>query len=330
MTGEAQIWVVGDCSAGEPNPATLGLLALARDLAPRVRVFVWGPAGSGAACVRTLGVLGAHVVSEVAVGESELAGPRVAAAVASASMVAAPEAILFGADADGREVAARLSARLDRSVVANVVRLDRHGGGLVATHGALEGGLVATSMLKGDPPGLYVLAPGTGPAGPSRNCAADLEVITAEPPGRTGGARIVASEAAADPWPPLEEAKVVVAGGRGVGSKAGYGMVEDLATILGGSPGASRGVVDEGWAPYGRQIGLSGKTVRPKVYIALGISGASQHLVGMEGSGWIVAVNNDPQAPIMGLADLGIVGDAGRVAGAIAQAVRAAKNGGVK
>jgi electron transfer flavoprotein alpha subunit len=140
-------------------------------------------------------------------------------------------------------------------------------------------------------------------------------VVAASVPelGTTGTAKVLAVHLEESSGPKLDEAAVVVSGGRGLGEASSYSLVEDLAKLLKGAPGASRAIVDAGWVPYSYQVGQTGKVVKPAVYIAAGISGATQHMVGMKGSKTIIAINKDKEAPIFGVADLGIVGDVHKV-----------------
>ena len=141
--------------------------------------------------------------------------------------------------------------------------------------------------------------------------------------GATGAAKIVASHVEERTGPKLDEADVVVSGGRGLGEKDQYALIEELATLLHGAAGASRAIVDAGWVPYSHQVGQTGKTVKPTVYMACGISGATQHLVGMKNSKNIVAINKDQDAPIFSVADLGIVGDVHKVLPQLIEAIKA-------
>ena len=140
-----------------------------------------------------------------------------------------------------------------------------------------------------------------------------VEELTVPDTGATGAAKVTNRFVEEKTGPSLDDADIVVSGGRGLGEKDKYEMVEELAKALGAAPGASRAIVDAGWVPYSYQVGQTGKVVKPNVYIAAGISGATQHLVGMKGSKNIIAINKDPEAPIFSVADLGIVGDVHKV-----------------
>lgn len=141
--------------------------------------------------------------------------------------------------------------------------------------------------------------------------------------GQSGGAKVTNVHVEETEGPSLDDATVVVAGGRGMGDAEKYQAVEDLAKLLGAAPGASRAIVDAGWVPYSYQVGQTGKVVKPDVYIAAGISGATQHLVGMKGSKHIIAINKDAEAPIFSVADLGIVGDVHKVLPKLIEAIQA-------
>jgi len=161
-------------------------------------------------------------------------------------------------------------------------------------------------------------------AEPSGGGPAEVQNVDAADAGRAAEAKVLDHHVEEQQGPKLEEASVVVSGGRGIGSADNYGpLVEELAKLLKGAWGASRAIVDAGWVPYALQVGQTGKTVKPKVYIALGISGATQHLVGMKNSDNIVAVNKDSEAPIFSIADLGIVGDVHKVVPQLVELLKA-------
>ena len=153
--------------------------------------------------------------------------------------------------------------------------------------------------------------------------AAAVEALAVPDPGATGAAKVIDRHVEEATGPKLDEAAVVVSGGRGLGEASKYEMIETLAKLLKGAPGASRAIVDAGWVPYSHQVGQTGKVVKPTVYIALGISGATQHMVGMKGSKNIIAINKDAEAPIFSISDLGIVGDVHKVVPKLIEALQA-------
>jgi electron transfer flavoprotein alpha subunit len=324
------VWVVADPGGGAPSSFTLELLAGARSLSPNVSVFTWG--GEGPAVAETLGSHGAMRVYDLGDLGPALPGAPVARALSERIANGAedqgpgaedqghsPDVVLIGATYDGRDVAGRLSARLDRPVLTNVVGLSAEDGQLVSHHLIFGGEQAVTARFTGPGPHLFVVR--------SKSFSAEAvggppaEVIHLEvPETATGGAGmtepaavVVGRHLEEQQGPKLDEADVVVSGGRGLGGAQQYAMIEELARLLGGAPGASRAIVDAGWVPYAYQVGQTGKTVKPTLYLACGISGATQHLVGMKGAKNIVAINKDPDAPIFGVADLGIVGDVQQV-----------------
>src|SRR5439155_7720496 len=170
---------------------------------------------------------------------------------------------------------------------------------------------------------LVLVRPKSFAAEESGGDAASVVSVAVPDAGAAGAARVLERHVEEATGPKLDEAPVVVSGGRGLGSAEKYEMVETLAKLLKGAPGASRAIVDAGWVPYSHQVGQTGKVVKPAVYIALGISGATQHMVGMKGSKNIIAVNKDAEAPIFSISDLGIVGDVHKVVPKLIEALQA-------
>lgn len=316
----APIWVLAEPAEGTFTTTSLELLSHARGLSSEVAAITWGAGGALAA---PAGEYGATTLYDVGDLGGALPGVPVAAAIAGLiERGGAPRAILIPSSYDGRDVAGRLSARLDRPVLTNATGLSDDGG-LVTEHPVFGGSLLVRARFSAEGPGIVVVRAKSFSAEASGGAPAS---VVAAPPGELGttnAAAIVAHHVEERTGPQLEEAAVVVSGGRGLGEAPAYALIEELAGLLHGAAGASRAIVDAGWVPYSRQVGQTGKTVKPTVYIACGISGATQHMVGMKGSKNIVAVNKDPDAPIFQIADLGIVGDVHTVLPALIERLRA-------
>ena len=302
--------MVVEPSSGGAATNGLELLRGARELAPIVEAVTFGDANGAAA---TLGDHGASTVLTVDTGNA-MAGVPVAAAIAAGlARREPPAAILLPQTYEGRDIAARLSVALDAPVLANAVGLQEVDGRLVAEHAIFGGSTIVMSAFTTDRVQLFLVRPKTFVAEGGAGAAGETEALPIPDTGRPGATTVVARHTEERVGPKLDEAPVVVSGGRGLGEKERYGMIEELARLLKGAPGASRAIVDAGWVPYSYQVGQTGKTVKPNVYLAVGISGATQHMVGMKGAKKIIAINKDKEAPIFGIADLGVVGDVNKV-----------------
>ena len=314
------IWVLAEDADGGVASITLEMLAKARELSDDVAV-VYG--GDGAAIADEVGAHGAGTVLATGDLGSALPGPSIAGAVAAAiAGGASPAAILIGTTYGGRDVDGRLSVKLDAPVITNIVDL-ADDGGLVGTEPIFGGTTNVKTKFTTDKPGVFLVRPKSFEAEATGGAAAAVSAIEVPDLGATGAAVVTNSFVEASEGPKLDEAAVVVSGGRGLGESEKYEMIEQLAGALGAAPGASRAIVDAGWVPYSYQVGQTGKVVKPDVYIAAGISGATQHLVGMKGSKTIIAINKDAEAPIFGVADLGIVGDVHKVLPQLLEALNA-------
>lgn len=313
------IWVVLEPSSGSYTTTSLELLTHARSMATTVSGVTWGDGASLAAQAGEFGATTLYDVGDLAGG---LPGAPVASAIAALMAGDRPEAILIPTSYDGRDIAGRLSARLDRPVLTNVTGLSELNG-LVTEHPIFGGTQTLKARFTGEGPGIVVVRAKSFVAESAGAAPATLVSAPAGELGATGEAKISATHVEERVGPKLEEAAVVVSGGRGLGEAANYALIEQIATLLHGAPGASRAIVDAGWVPYSHQVGQTGKTVKPTVYIACGISGATQHMVGMKGAKNIVAINKDPDAPIFQIADFGIVGDALKVLPALLEALKA-------
>ncbi|HMK63975.1 MAG TPA: electron transfer flavoprotein subunit alpha/FixB family protein [Acidimicrobiales bacterium] len=317
-----KVLVVAEIAGGNPITPSLELLTKARSMDCAVEAVSWGTEVAKAA--GELGNFGATVVHDV--GDIGDALPGVPVAAAIAGMVRAgngPDVVLLPATYDGRDVAGRLSAMLDLPVITNVVGLVVDGDDVRSEHAIFGGTKVAKAHFTGDRPWIFVVRAKSFAAEPSGR--GTPEVVAASVPGdlgATNAAKVLARHVEEQSGPKLDEADVVVSGGRGLGGAENYAMVEELAKLLKGAAGASRAIVDAGWVPYSHQVGQTGKTVKPTLYIALGISGATQHLVGMKGAKNIVAINKDQDAPIFSIADLGVVGDVHKVVPKLIEALK--------
>lgn len=308
----SKIWVFAEATNGKVANITLEMLAKARELAGTVEA-VYGGADADAVAAE----LGAHGATTVhATGDlgGALAGVPVGAAIAAAVDAGnGPDAIFLGTTYDGRDVAGRLSVRLDAPVITNVVDIAERDGSLVGIEPVFGGTQNVITKFTSDKTQIFLIRPKSFAAEEAGGAPAAVAALAVPEVGSTAGATIVNRHVEEKSGPSLDDAAVVVAGGRGMGDAEKYQLVEDLAKLLHAAPGASRAIVDAGWVPYSYQVGQTGKVVKPTVYIAAGISGATQHLVGMKGSKHIIAINKDPEAPIFSVADLGIVGDVHKV-----------------
>ena len=314
------IWVFAQASNGAPTTATLELLTKARQLGS-VSAFM---SGDGSGVAESLGSHGAAKVFTTGELGGQLPGVAVSAAMkAVIDGGDSPDLIMFPQTYEGRDVMARLSVKLDRTVLTNNIDITADGGSVSVTTPVFGGNVLVTTTFTGASPHLAGFRPKSFAAEPSGGAPA--EVVSAPIPelGSVGGATVVAVHVEESSGPKLDEANIVVSGGRGLGEASKYEMIEQLAKLLKGAAGASRAIVDAGWVPYSYQVGQTGKVVKPGVYLACGISGATQHMVGMKGAKNIIAVNKDKEAPIFGIADLGIVGDVHKVLPKLIEALQA-------
>jgi electron transfer flavoprotein alpha subunit len=317
-----KIWVLAEVVDGSPTSTTLELLTEARSMGSTVNAVTWG--GAGASVAAALGDFGASTVYDA--GDLAEALPGAPVAGAMAALIESgdrPDVILIPASYDGRDIAGRLSAKIDSPVITNVVGLTVDGDEVRSQHGLFGGAQVATARFTGERPWIFVVRAKSFVAESAGAAAAQVTAVPVPDLGASNTAVVKARHVEERTGPKLDEAEVVVSGGRGLGSAENYAMVEELAKLLHGAAGASRAIVDAGWVPYSHQVGQTGKTVKPTLYIALGISGATQHLVGMKGSKNIVAINKDRDAPIFSVADLGIAGDVHKVVPKLIEALKA-------
>ncbi|HWA66424.1 MAG TPA: electron transfer flavoprotein subunit alpha/FixB family protein [Mycobacteriales bacterium] len=315
----AEILVLVEHVDGTPKKVTLELLTLARALGEPSAVFVGAGYDNAKATLAEYGAQKVYVA-----GDAELDGYVVAPKTEALAQIvgsSSPAAVLIPSSPEGKEVAARLAVKLDSGVITDAVGVSSD---LVADQSIFGGGYTVKSKVAKGTPIIAVrpnsTAPEPSPASPSEeqvsvalSDAAKKAKILERVSEKKGGR------------PELTEAEIVVSGGRGLGSGEHFALIEKFADSLGAAVGASRAATDAGWYPHQNQVGQTGKTVSPQLYIAVGISGAIQHRAGMQTSKNIVAINKDPEAPIFELVDFGVVGDLFEVVPQVTEQIEARK-----
>ncbi|MFC9661993.1 electron transfer flavoprotein subunit alpha/FixB family protein [Nocardia sp. NPDC127606] len=316
----AEVLVLIEHADGAVKKVSTELLTAARALGEPAAV-VTGPAGTADKLAAALAAGGAE---KIYVAESDdiegfLVTPKVDV-LAGLVDSAAPAAVLVAASAEGKEVSGRLAARIGSGLLVDVIGVNADGS---AVHSIFGGAFTVEAKATGDVPVISV-RPGAIEAAPQ--AGAGEQVVVEVPAQEDGVVKVISRDPiVGGDRPDLAEASIVVSGGRGVGSADNFAVVEALADSLGAAVGASRAAVDSGYYPGQFQVGQTGKTVSPQLYIALGISGAIQHRAGMQTSKTIVAVNKDEEAPIFEIADYGIVGDLFNVSPQLTEAVKSHK-----
>ena len=313
----AKIWVFAECDTdGKVSSSALENLAKARELGDAEAV-VFGPGAAAAAT--TLGEHGAKKVylSEDAVYHDYVAQPE-AYALWKLAEQHQPDMIVFGMDYDSRDVAARVAAANNSTIMGNATDILSESKAQTQIFGGTK---IVDVDLQGPNPKLVITRPKSFEAS-AVGGSAETEQVQIDIPDSEKGAKVIERHEEEAAGVKLEDAKVVISGGRGLLDAKNFELLEQIAkTISGAAVGATRAVVDAGWVPYAMQVGQTGKTVKPDVYIAAGISGASQHQVGMKESKRIIAINKDAEAPIFQISDLGIVGDTMKVLPALIEEI---------
>ena len=315
------VWVFAQVANGAATTGTLELLTKARSLSTNVTAILGGDASAVAAQLGEYGATKVYATGDLA---GKLPGVAVSAALkALIDGGDTPSLILFPQNYEGRDVMSRLSVKLNKTVLTNSIDVAADGDSVNATTPIFGGNTLVTTTFTGEGPYLVAFRPKSFAAESAGGAPAAVVAAPVPDLGATGGATVLAVHVEESTGPKLDEANVVVSGGRGLGESDKFAMVEELAKLLKGAPGASRAIVDARWVPYSYQVGQTGKVVKPSVYIAAGISGATQHMVGMKGAKNIIAINKDKEAPIFGIADLGIVGDVHKVLPKLIEALKA-------
>jgi electron transfer flavoprotein alpha subunit len=313
----AEVLVLVDSLDGKVKKPTLELLTAARQLGEPSAVVVGAP-GTAAPLKNQLAEYGAAKI--YVVESDEIAGFSVAPkaeALAAVAGQASPAAVLLSSTAENKEIAARLAIKLESGLLYDAVGLDAEGTATQQIFGAAIS--VQSKVSKGTP--VITVRPNSFAPEPSTGAAEEVAVEVSLSDSAKAAKIVDTVVEEKGSRPQLSDASVVVSGGRGIGNADNFAVIENLADTLGAAVGASRAVVDAGWVPHTMQVGQTGVTVSPQLYIAVGISGAIQHRAGMQTSKTIVAINKDPEAPIFELADFGVVGDLFQVAPQLADEI---------
>lgn len=326
MSGDILVYI--EHANGEPRRISLEIASKAAELAASLGGSVHAVA-FGAGARATADRLGQYGVDSLHAGEDSvfdeyLTEPAVEAA-ASVIDAVKPVAALFPYSQDGKDLASRLAARFDSAAIANVIGIEVADGAVEVTETIFGGSLTTTVRGTGDGPMFIMVRPNAFKAETNaKTCGvADIAYSPSD-----SAKRVKCGEVFQEAGVPVavDEASIIVSGGRGLGGPEPFSMLEELASEIGGVVGASRAAVDAGWISYPHQVGQTGKTVKPQVYIAIGISGAVQHRVGMQTADTIIAINKDGDAPIFQLADFGAVGDLFQIVPALTEEIRKRKS----
>jgi electron transfer flavoprotein alpha subunit len=300
----AEILVLAEHVDADVKKVTLELITLARRFGEASVVWTGPGAEEGQSRLAEYGATRIYVAAD-SVYDDYVTNPA-AALLAQLVLQKSPALVLVAGNAQGKEVAGRLAVKIDSGVLTDAVDLQPGDDGPVAEQSVFGGATIVHSRVRRGTPIVAMRPNAVAPEPAAGDAAIEAVSLSGDATGAKVTNRVVAERGER---PDLTEASIVVSGGRGTGGAEGFGVIEQLADALGAAVGASRAVTDAGWYPHQFQVGQTGKTVSPQLYMAIGISGAIQHRAGMQTSKTIIAVNKDPEAPIFELADFGVVGD---------------------
>jgi electron transfer flavoprotein alpha subunit len=300
----AEILVLAEHVDADVKKVTLELITLARRFGEASVVWTGPGAEEGQARLAEYGATRIYVAAD-SIYDDYVTNPA-AELLAQLVKEKSPTLVLVAGNAQGKEVAGRLAVKIDSGVLTDAVDLQPGDDGPVAEQSIFGGATIVHSRVRRGTPIVAMRPNAVAPEPAAGDASIEAVSLSADATGAKVTNRVVAERGER---PDLTEASIVVSGGRGTGGAEGFGVIEQLADALGAAVGASRAVTDAGWYPHQFQVGQTGKTVSPQLYMAIGISGAIQHRAGMQTSKTIIAVNKDPEAPIFELADFGVVGD---------------------